>query len=147
MSKFMFNENMYGPKVKFISEEAHMDMPEYYPAVGTVGTVVKVYDEYCECYGWKVQWPKGSTSGNDCWFCEESDVELIEEVDKQMTNEEIWEMLQPKLLKNYIFPNEVCEAVDMAYRIGYFRAMKGRPFKIGEKKKKKCLDMLVEDDE
>lgn len=53
-----------------------------------------------------------------------------------MTNEEIWEMLQPKLLKNYIFPNNVSEAVGMAYRVGYLRAMKGRPFKIGEKKKK-----------
>lgn len=53
-----------------------------------------------------------------------------------MTNEEIWEMLQPKLLKNYVFPNNVSEAVGMAYRVGYLRAMKGRPFKIGEKKKK-----------
>lgn len=53
-----------------------------------------------------------------------------------MTNEEIWKMLQPKLLKNYIFPNNVSEAVGMAYRVGYLRAMKGRPFKIGEKKKK-----------
>ena len=52
-----------------------------------------------------------------------------------MTNEEIWKMLQPKLLKNYIFPNNVSEAVGMAYRVGYLRAMKGRPFKIGEKKK------------
>ena len=52
-----------------------------------------------------------------------------------MTNEEIWEMLQPKLLKNYIFPNNVSEAVGMAYRVGYLRAMKGRPFKFGEKKK------------
>lgn len=53
-----------------------------------------------------------------------------------MTNEEIWKMLQPKLLKNYIFPNNVSEAVGMAYRVGYLRAMKGRHFKIGEKKKK-----------
>lgn len=53
-----------------------------------------------------------------------------------MTNEEIWKMLQPKLLKNYIFPNNVSEAVAMAYKVGYLRAIKGRPFKIGEKKKK-----------
>ena len=136
MSKFVFNENMYGRKVKFLSDEAHMDMPEFYPAVGTVGTVVEFYDDYEQKKDWMVQWPKGSTSGNDCWFCDEENVELIEEVDKQMTNEEIWEMLQPKLLKNYIFPNNVSEAVGMAYRVGYLRAMKGRPFKIGEKKKK-----------
>ena len=53
-----------------------------------------------------------------------------------MTNEEIWMLLQPKLLKNYIFPNNVSEAVAMAYKVGYLRAIKGRPFKIGEKKKK-----------
>lgn len=155
MSKFVFSENMYGRKVKFISDEAHMDMPEYYPAVGTVGTVIEAYDEYYKCNDWKVQWPKGSTSGDDCWFCDEEDVELIEEVDKQMTNEEIWEMLRPKMIKNglkeyqggvfldglmtpgyYVYiADKAKEAIAIAYRSGYERAMKGRPFKIDNKKK------------
>lgn len=156
MSKFVFSENMYGRKVKFLSDEAHMDMPEFYPAVGTVGTVVECYDSYEHRKDWKVQWPEGSTSGDDCWFCDEENVELIEEVDKQMTNEEIWEMLKPKMEKNglnkkmgglHIGKNlvdgflvyslyDVHNAIALAYRSGYERALKGRPFKFGEKKKK-----------
>lgn len=69
-----------------------------------------------------------------------------------MTNEEIWEMLIPKLNKNetlikgarsglfgpifYYEEKGVQNAIAIAYRSGYERAMKGRPFKIGEKKKK-----------
>lgn len=69
-----------------------------------------------------------------------------------MTNEEIWEMLIPKLNKNgtlikgarsglfgpifYYEEKGVQNAIAIAYRSGYIRAMKGRPFKIGEKKKK-----------
>lgn len=159
MSKFVFNENMYGRKVKFLSDEAHMDMPEFYPAVGTIGTVVECYDHYEHKKDWKVQWPEGSTSGDDCWFCDAENVELIEEeeVDKQMTNEEIWEMLKPKMEKNglkkkmgalycnnnltngyWVYTlDDVHNAIALAYKVGYLRAMKGRSFKIGEKKAKK----------
>lgn len=63
-----------------------------------------------------------------------------------MTNEEIWEMLRPKMEKNWLVPHwgnkelayyqsDVINAIAIAYRSGYERAMKGRPFKIGEKKK------------
>lgn len=70
----------------------------------------------------------------------------------EMTNEEIWEMLKPKMEKNGLIINNyrvggksfiptydydvVHEAIAIAYRSGYERAMKGRPFKFGEKKKK-----------
>ena len=65
----------------------------------------------------------------------------------EMTNEEIWEMLKPKMRKNGLTPywgnkevayyqSDVANAIAIAYRSGYERAMKGRPFKIGEKKKK-----------
>ena len=79
-----------------------------------------------------------------------------------MTNEEIWEMLQPKMQKNglsvymYSIPtleniegdikwvkeqtykaNDAHNAIALAYKVGYLRAMKGRPFKFGEKKAKK----------
>ena len=74
----------------------------------------------------------------------------------EMTNEEIWKILYPKMVKNglkkkmgglYIgknlvdgfwvyTPNDVHNAIALAYKVGYLRAMKGRPFKIGEKKKK-----------
>ena len=65
-----------------------------------------------------------------------------------MTNEEIWKMLRPKFNKNNLEGNyiridrygyikeDAYNAIAIAYRSGYERAMKGRPFKIGEKKKK-----------
>lgn len=77
-----------------------------------------------------------------------------------MTNEEIWKMLENKMRKNRLTSNiysctkvdengapcfylekaynskDVHNAIALAYKVGYLRAMKGRPFKIGEKKKK-----------
>lgn len=85
-----------------------------------------------------------------------------------MTNEEIWKMLEKKMEKNNILsePGVLCQgenklnklldpkiiedkyvtdvydatvaryAIVLAYCSGYLRAMKGRPFKFGEKKKK-----------
>lgn len=79
-----------------------------------------------------------------------------------MTNEEIWKMLKPKMEKNgliskasliYVsadnYPNnevkitktyledDVHNAIALSYKVGYLRSQKGRPFKIGEKKAKK----------
>lgn len=74
-----------------------------------------------------------------------------------MTNEEIWEMLGPKMVKNglkkkmgglhigknlvdgfWVYtPDDAHKAIALAYKVGYLRSQKGRPFKIGEKKKKK----------
>lgn len=66
-----------------------------------------------------------------------------------MTNEEIWKMLESKMEKNglktyyrvtpyhHILSYNCADAqkaIAIAYRSGYERAMKGRPFKIGEKK-------------
>lgn len=71
-----------------------------------------------------------------------------------MTNEEIWEMLEPKMEKNKLKPMGACikwkdcvpeyfytyseddvqKAIVLAYRSGYGRGQKGRPFVIGEKK-------------
>lgn len=77
------------------------------------------------------------------------------------TNEEIWNFLKNKMKKNGLiskvsvinthiddYPNneveiinayyesDVINAIAIAYRSGYERAIKGRPFKFGEKKKK-----------
>ena len=150
MSKFNI-----GDKVRYIGED-HREMPRFYPEIGTIGTVVK------EGGGtdWYIQWTKGSTSKEDCWYCDENDIELVKNVD--MTNEEIWEMLESKMCKNglsaYMFSiptleniegdikwvqeqtykaNDVHNAIALAYKVGYLRAIKGRPFKIGEKKAKK----------
>ena len=71
---------------------------------------------------------------------------------KELTNYEVWCMLKNKMEKNgfvpltneeklvanrptYLYDDVIC-MVSLAYRSGYERAMKGRPFKIGEKKKK-----------
>lgn len=70
-----------------------------------------------------------------------------------MTNEEIWKMLEGKMRKNGLKPcgsrllftngianvyawEDVHNAIALAYKVGYLRSQKGRPFKIGEKKKK-----------
>ena len=147
MSDKKFN---VGDRVKYIGKD-HREMPEFYPPVGTIGTVVKQLNEYDDVY---VQWEKGSTSKEDCWYCDRHDVELVKNED--MTNEEIWEMLKPKMEKNglnkkmgglhigknlvdgfwvYSIDN-VHNAIALAYKVGYLRSQKGRPFKFDEKKKK-----------
>ena len=142
MSDKKFN---VGDRVKYIGKD-HNDMPEFYPEIGTIGTIVKESGDT----DWYIQWPKGSTSGDDKWYCDKNDVELVKDVD--MTNEEIWEMLKPKMEKNSLTTKnvhaglfgpiytynekDVHNVIAIAYRSGYERAMKGRPFKIGEKKKK-----------
>ncbi len=152
-----------GDKVKYINTD-HAERPDFYPLYGTIGEIKEdCGNNYC------VQWPKGSTSDDDCWCCDESDLEAIK-INKNemiwkmndMNNEEIWEMVRPKMEKNGLiskanlihvsadnYPNnevkitkayledDVHNAIALAYRSGYERAMKGRPFKIGEKKKEK----------
>lgn len=79
-----------------------------------------------------------------------------------LTNKEIWDFLKNKMSKNGLVPkasivhvhaedypnneveiikayydSDVHNAIAIAYRSGYLRAMKGRPFKIGKKKEKK----------
>lgn len=156
MSNIRLSENMIGKKVRCIYKDGY-----YHPEVGTIGTIVR-YDSYDENSSYKVQWPKGSTIGDDRWWVFNNCIELVEDnaVDKQkipnMTSEEIWEMLKPKMEKNklksigtcikwkecvpeYFYTyseDDVHNAIAIAYRSGYERAMKGRPFKIGEKKKK-----------
>ena len=88
-----------------------------------------------------------------------------------MTNEEIWEMLKPKMEKNGLeqygatfpavvnvngnaewttysiyFKEAVHNAIALAYKVGYLRAMKGRPFKIGEKKQKGHWEWIKPDE-
>lgn len=142
MSKFNI-----GDKVRYIGKD-HKDMPGFYPEIGTIGTVIEKGGDT----DWYIQWSKGSTSGKDCWYCDENDIELVKDVD--MTNEEIWEMLESKMGKNGLKPcgsrllftngianvyawEDVHNAIALAYKVGYLRAIKGRPFKFGKKKEKK----------
>lgn len=65
-----------GDKVRFIDGESHEGSPEYHPKVGTVGKVVWVYELENEAL---VQWPEGSTSDDDRWWCMYDMVEKVEE--------------------------------------------------------------------
>ena len=53
-----------GDKVVFISENKHKEFPNFYPEVGTVGTVVDVHGFVA-----LVKWEEGSTSKGDCLWC------------------------------------------------------------------------------
>lgn len=149
MSKFNV-----GDKVRYIGKD-HREMPRFYPEVGTIGTVIQEVNEI----NYYIQWTKGSTSKEDCWYCSNNDIELVK--DEDMTNEEIWKMLESKMRKNGLtskvnvvktnvdnypdneveiikayYESDVINAIALAYKVGYLRSQKGRPFKIGEKKKK-----------
>lgn len=152
MSKFNV-----GDKVKFLGTDAKYAC--FYPSVGTIGVVNMAGKESCRCE-WPEEHPEQNGKGNYTWWVRNTEIELVEE-NQNMTNEEIWEMLESKMQKNgliskanlvYVsadnYPNDkikitktyleddVHNAIALAYKVGYLRAMKGRPFKIGEKKKK-----------
>ena len=137
-----------GMEVKFIDENEHKSCPEYFPPVGTVGTILKVESD--DIF---VRWPKGKTNEPNEWYC---DVQSVEKVQRLLTNHEIWDMLSAKMEKNGVkvdcfrtetgdFPSfsyplyskeALIRAVALAYRVGYKRAEKGRPFKYGDKANK-----------
>ena len=63
-----------GSLVKMISNQKHEENPRFYPPADTVGKVVSWPEKNLDMM---VEWPIGSTSGNDCWFINE---EYIKEV-------------------------------------------------------------------
>lgn len=72
-----------GDKVRFIDESAHLKHARYFPAVGTMGEVVSmVINERVV-----VQWPSGSTSGDDRWNCGISQLELVIETEEKKNSE------------------------------------------------------------
>ena len=160
MSNIRLNKDMIGNNVRCIYKADC-----YHPEVGTIGTIVD-YDKSDTYTSYKVQWPKGTTVRDDKWWAINKCIELVEDnmTNEQkipdMTNEEIWEMLKPKMEKNGLKPSKIVEvnfegdcnigsiftvpttyyesdvinAIATAYRSGYHRAIKGRPFKIGGNK-------------
>lgn len=66
------NNVKVGSKVRMIDETGHRDIPEWLPNVGTVGTVTEVGFPTC-----LIQWPKGSTSGKDKWYCNGIRLEVL----------------------------------------------------------------------
>lgn len=53
-----------GSKVRMIDDKVHNEYPRWFPVVGTVGAIINVGDT--SLY---IQWPLGTTSENDRWFC------------------------------------------------------------------------------
>ena len=144
------NKDMIGKKVKLVKI-----INKYNPdKIGAIGYITS-YDEGDEDNKhYLVEWQVGSKW--ESWP-RDDEIEEVKENNqinctKEMTNEEIWKMLESKMrknkleiagyLKDYIgevacyAEDDVHNAIALAYRSGYERAMKGRPFKIGEKKKK-----------
>lgn len=152
-----------GDIVRYIGKEHDTD-PEVNPPVGTLGKVLRE-TRTPDSVLYFIQWEKGSTSDDDCWYQSPEEVELVEDIvigkqgkgeiiainNTDMPNEAIWEFLKPKMEKNgltylhygydgdgekfyYYKDNDVHNAIALAYRSGYLRAMKGHPFMIGEKK-------------
>ena len=72
------NEIWVGKYVKFIDGVSHKRLPNYCPVAGTLGVVLKVEgDSIC------VQWPHGTTSGEDVWWCFKTDVEIMPEANSE----------------------------------------------------------------
>lgn len=137
----MFSNDWVGKKVVF--EDNAEAGSFWYPPVGTVGEVLDYEEENDTIF---VQWPKGTTGGDGQWWVFSSqEVNLVEDNIENVTNNEIWEMLKIKMEKNNIYPFSVFgdeyytaedthNAVALAYKIGYLRATKGRPFKYSQTK-------------
>ena len=142
-------------KVRMVNENSHKWNPDWYPKAGTVGTI--------DNFGWTdntvgVDWGKNSGVSKNCdgryvWYISWKSIELVDDTDSHMSDEEIWEMFKPKMEKlginpdgnfikynnlnehkNYMDVDTVQKLLATAYRSGYGRGQKGRPFVIGEKK-------------
>lgn len=73
-------------KVRMINESMHRMYPEYYPSVGTIGTVVSVEEDGTLM----VEWPKGSLLGkNSCTFIFRGDVTEVSEKEYGITIDNI----------------------------------------------------------
>lgn len=155
MSKFKV-----GDKVVFANAQKHETISRFYPVVGTVGTVVKIDKHPIDEKGLLGDWGNAEgidvwEDGTKSWWCNEDDVKPFCEVEPNYTDDEVWEMLKPKL--NQFVPVRVAD-IDMyssvvkkmvvaAYRSGYGRATKGRSFiikpKVEEKPSKKSIDDVL----
>lgn len=61
-----------GSKVRMVEEKAHKNKPKWFPDVGTIGTVTDA-----GFYIHLIQWPKGSTSETDEWYCDGTYLEVL----------------------------------------------------------------------
>lgn len=61
-----------GSKVRMIEETVHKGNPQWFPDVETEGTVTEV-----GFHTHLIQWPKGTTSGTDEWYCDDTRLEVL----------------------------------------------------------------------
>lgn len=61
-----------GSKVRMIEETVHKGNPQWFPDVGTEGTVTEV-----GFHTHLIQWPERSTSGKDEWYCDDTCLEVL----------------------------------------------------------------------
>lgn len=154
------NKFKVGDKVVFTNAEKHEKVSQFYPAVGTVSTVVKIGKhpiaekcllvDWCDAEGIDV-WEDGTKS----WWCNECDVKPYTCEEYEYTDDEVWEMLKPKMrqfvpahIENLdLYSPAVKNMVVAAYRSGYGRATKGRSFmiklKVDEKPNEKSIDDVL----
>lgn len=62
-----------GVSVRYVDEEMRKRNPRFYPIKDEVGKVIKV----CANDTCLIQWPKGSTSGNDNWYAAFPNLEVL----------------------------------------------------------------------
>ena len=95
-------------------------------------------------------WYNIKTRDGDWGIMPEDDLVLYDET--TLSDDEIYDMLKPKMKNSNVWnhgyrvvayddgyhlvreDNDVIKAIALAYRYGYLRAKKGRPFKIGGEK-------------
>lgn len=154
MSKFKV-----GDKVVFTNAQKHETVSQFYPVVGTVGTVVKIDEHPIAEKGLLVDWGNAEgvdvwEDGTKSWWCNEDDVKPYTCEEYEYTDDEVWEMLKPKMKRIVTiladvdnFHDEVKKMVVAAYRSGYGRATKGRNFiiksKVDEKPSEKSIDDVL----
>ena len=141
-----------GDKVVFTNAVKHETVSQFYPAVGTVGIVKEIGTGMLGKNSLFVDWNNAEEvdvwkDGTKSWWCSEDDVKPFCEVEPNYTDDEVWEMLKPKMrqfvparVENLdMYSPVVKKMVVAAYRSGYGRATKGRSFiiksKVGKKPK------------
>ena len=70
----MVSEKLKGKKVVYIDRTNHTCYPRNCPEPGTIGTVIRINSSNDDI---EIQWPKGSTSDDDCWWHEESEIAVL----------------------------------------------------------------------
>lgn len=153
MSKFKV-----GDKVVFTNAEKHEKVSQFYPVVGTVGTVKTIGDRAISDNTLLVNWGNAEgvdvwEDGTKSWWCGEDDVKPYTCEEYEYTDGEVWEMLKPKM-KQFVrdvvdidlYSPAVKNMVAAAYRSGYGRATKGRSFIIKPKVgKKPSIEKSIDD--